>query len=431
MALIKCPQCGKEISDKAVSCPACGFEPGGAGTAVPEAQQEKPDMVICRECGTKFEKGTKACPNCGYPAEDVPQAIQKGNGEIPFFTGAGAKSRPPKQQNILVPCLIAGVCIAVLAFTLGNRSAKQDPSAVTTNAGDDIQEDDAAKTKTSLQPYLAVLGSTLEGYDPSDPSTLEVSATKSFVDNLSKVYVMGYEGTIEHSLSRDSETTIDIMSWESNETATPQEFEQFLQRMNEAYELVVGPIETANADETYSWADYENLCIIYGWHKDDKIQLMWKLDPDYINGLRGTKQEQANKTDSAAASKGTAKSSDSFFSPDAKVSSNVFTLPEEISSAKSATTGEKNALERAKKYLDYSAFSYSGLIDQLEYEGYTNQEATYAADNCGADWNVQAEKRAEKYMEYSSFSRSGLIDQLEYEGFTHSQAVHGAESVGY
>lgn len=26
MALIKCPECGREISDKAVSCPSCGFQ---------------------------------------------------------------------------------------------------------------------------------------------------------------------------------------------------------------------------------------------------------------------------------------------------------------------------------------------------------------------------------------------------------------------
>ncbi|MDE5803214.1 MAG: zinc-ribbon domain-containing protein [Lachnospiraceae bacterium] len=25
MALIKCPECGKEISDKASSCPGCGY----------------------------------------------------------------------------------------------------------------------------------------------------------------------------------------------------------------------------------------------------------------------------------------------------------------------------------------------------------------------------------------------------------------------
>lgn len=33
-------------------------------------------------------------------------------------------------------------------------------------------------------------------------------------------------------------------------------------------------------------------------------------------------------------------------------------------------------------------------------------------------------------MEYSAFSRSGLIDQLEFEGFTSEQAEHGATSVG-
>jgi hypothetical protein len=95
------------------------------------------------------------------------------------------------------------------------------------------------------------------------------------------------------------------------------------------------------------------------------------------------------------------------------------------------TLGQKNALEAATSYLDYSAFSYSGLIDQLEYEGYTTDEATYAADNCGADWNEQAALCAQSYLDYSSFSRSGLIEQLEYEGFTTTQAEYGAKAVGY
>ena len=81
--------------------------------------------------------------------------------------------------------------------------------------------------------------------------------------------------------------------------------------------------------------------------------------------------------------------------------------------------------------MDYTAFSYSGLIDQLEYEKFTTEEATYGADNCGADWNEQAAKSAESYLNYTSFSRDGLIDQLEYEGFTHEQAVYGAEANGF
>lgn len=95
------------------------------------------------------------------------------------------------------------------------------------------------------------------------------------------------------------------------------------------------------------------------------------------------------------------------------------------------TMGERNALGKAKEYLDVIAFSYSGLIEQLEYNGFSKEEATYGADNCGADWNEQAAKKAAEYLNVMSFSKSGLIEQLEYNGFTHDQAVYGVEAVGY
>lgn len=95
------------------------------------------------------------------------------------------------------------------------------------------------------------------------------------------------------------------------------------------------------------------------------------------------------------------------------------------------TMGEKNALDKAKSYLNIMAFSYSGLIEQLEYEGFSTAEATYGADYCGANWNEQAAKKAASYLDIMSFSRQGLIEQLEYEGFTHEQAVYGVTQVGY
>ena len=104
---------------------------------------------------------------------------------------------------------------------------------------------------------------------------------------------------------------------------------------------------------------------------------------------------------------------------------------QDTSQANSATLGEKNALSKAKSYLSYSAFSYKGLVEQLEFEGFSNQEATDGADNCGADWNEQAAKKAKSYMSYSSFSKNSLIEQLEFEGFTKEQAQYGATSVGY
>ena len=54
----------------------------------------------------------------------------------------------------------------------------------------------------------------------------------------------------------------------------------------------------------------------------------------------------------------------------------------------------------------------------------------YAADNCGADWNEQAAKKAQDYLDIMAFSRQGLIDQLQFEGYTYEQAVYGVNQVG-
>ncbi|MCL2147193.1 MAG: Ltp family lipoprotein [Synergistaceae bacterium] len=95
------------------------------------------------------------------------------------------------------------------------------------------------------------------------------------------------------------------------------------------------------------------------------------------------------------------------------------------------TLSQKNAVQKAKDYIEYSAFSYDGLVAQLEYSKFSEEDAIYGADNCGADWFEQAAKKAKSYMEYSSFSREGLIDQLIYSKFTREQAEYGADSVGF
>lgn len=94
------------------------------------------------------------------------------------------------------------------------------------------------------------------------------------------------------------------------------------------------------------------------------------------------------------------------------------------------TVSQQNALRTAESYLSFTAFSHSGLVDQLEFEGYSTEDAMFAADHCGADWNEQAAQCAENYLDFMGFSRSGLIDQLLFEGFTQEQAEYGVNAVG-
>ena len=98
-----------------------------------------------------------------------------------------------------------------------------------------------------------------------------------------------------------------------------------------------------------------------------------------------------------------------------------------VSPAQAATAGQRNALSKAKSYLSHMAFSKSGLVEQLEYEGFSRSDARWAVARVRVSWNAQAVKKAKSYLSHMAFSRQGLIEQLEYDGFTHSQAVYGVK----
>ena len=53
MAIIKCPECGRQISDKAPACPNCGVPIAGK-------------IVKCPQCGEIYFKDQEMCPNCHH-----------------------------------------------------------------------------------------------------------------------------------------------------------------------------------------------------------------------------------------------------------------------------------------------------------------------------------------------------------------------------
>lgn len=53
MAMIKCPECGHQISDKAPVCPNCGVEIAGK-------------IMKCPQCGEIYFKEQEMCPNCHH-----------------------------------------------------------------------------------------------------------------------------------------------------------------------------------------------------------------------------------------------------------------------------------------------------------------------------------------------------------------------------
>lgn len=101
MALIKCPNCGKEVSDKASKCIQCGHE---------FVHQEK---RFCSECGTVIPDDVTQCPNCGCPIEDISKQD---------ITSGSINQTVGKKKNLAVIILpiVAVVLIAVVGVIFYN-----------------------------------------------------------------------------------------------------------------------------------------------------------------------------------------------------------------------------------------------------------------------------------------------------------------------
>lgn len=94
------------------------------------------------------------------------------------------------------------------------------------------------------------------------------------------------------------------------------------------------------------------------------------------------------------------------------------------------SVSQQNAVRSAESYISMMAFSKTGLIEQLEFEGYSKEDATFAVEGLNVDWKQQAVKSAENYLDMMGFSRQGLIDQLVFEGYTTEEATFGVDQVG-
>lgn len=167
----------------------------------------------------------------------------------------------------------------------------------------------------------------------------------------------------------------------------------------------------------------------YDMTSEERTLITQFLDTEFDKLPDELKQEYQAKYDSAKASKeeGVAK-----IQAEEQAKKEAEAKAEEERKAKQIADKENaNAINTAKQYLDYSGFSRQGLIKQLEFEGYPTESATYAVDNCDANWNEECAETAQNYLDYSSFSRDGLYQQLQFEGFTDEQIQYGLSAVGY
>ena len=124
MAIIKCPECGHQISDRAPVCPSCGVEIAGK-------------ITRCPQCGEIYFKDQDVCPNCHHAnlsarESDVSGSIQKPTSAastIPVApqqedatTGKEAPAPKKKSHAALIISFVLALIICAISFYFYNQA---------------------------------------------------------------------------------------------------------------------------------------------------------------------------------------------------------------------------------------------------------------------------------------------------------------------
>lgn len=377
MSLIQCPECGKEISDHAEKCPNCGYPINGNGAEQIHNQSTYVHPVTVRAYNQKPKQSTLGLI-----------ALLLSLLGCTFWLGAILaiidlrKKDDKKKTGSIAALVFSGIYLLAICFAVVNKDSDTSQNSNSTQyISSEVQETVSDKTNTEVKS------------DDKEEKTDYIEITSTDL----------------------------IDAYNENQVKCKQMYDGKKLKVSGT----VKSVGTDIMDDVYVCLDHDTEMVFVGiqcYAKDESTenQIAELQEGDFItvvgDGECGSMSFSLRNTEIVEVS---------------SVGNQDENSDEETSADNDITTGQRNALKSAKDYLDFEAFSYNGLIEQLEYEQYSHEDAVYAADNCGADWNEQAVKSAESYLNFTSFSKDGLIEQLEYEGFTHEQAVYGAEQNGY
>ena len=117
MAMVSCPECGQEISDKAKKCIHCGR------VLIEEVVPKK----FCAECGKEISADAQECPFCGCPVEqEKPEEI--------VAAQVALKVKKNKKPLLVVAAIAVVLAIGGLILNVMGSTLNEDEQLAYQNA---------------------------------------------------------------------------------------------------------------------------------------------------------------------------------------------------------------------------------------------------------------------------------------------------------
>lgn len=316
MALIKCPECGHSVSEKAPTCPSCGVEIAGKVTR-------------CHQCGQLYFSNQPVCPNCKHntPQAETPAKPATATPTPPTTMDARPAANPQPAKKKGRGTLVAAFIIALIAVGAGYyfyhtaqsgdeaeayeyAIASSDPDVLQSYLDTYVDADPAHRD--SIQSHLARLQmadtewtnavvsgskSALEAYMAKYPNSAHTAEANQKIDSIDWGAAMaddtenGYQAYINnHPNGNYIDDANDAMRSLKAKTVQPEEkelvvtlFKHFFQSINTKNEDGIASTVASFLNSFLGKNDATKEDVITFMHriyKNDISGMLWRLGDD-------------------------------------------------------------------------------------------------------------------------------------------------------
>lgn len=218
MAIIKCPECGHQVSDQAKTCPSCGIEIAGK-------------ITKCPECGDVVFNDSDECPNCHHPL-NIPEVKPQPVTPRPEVTAEQETSPAKGGMKRTYVVLIVSFVVALLAVFVSLYFYKTTQDK---NEMDAYENAMASSEPAVLQNFLDVYTGAPQEHCDSIAAHLEQlrkvdtewdNAVRSGSKTALERYIQLHPGSIHVTEAR---LKIDSLDWLAATAAdTPEAYQAYI-----------------------------------------------------------------------------------------------------------------------------------------------------------------------------------------------------------
>lgn len=233
-------------------------------------------LLKCPDCGKEVSSKAERCPNCGCPIDDIINSSEAKSDDIAITTpkenyDKTAKSQKKTTRNVIIICGIVVIIVIAVMCTifLGSRKAQKEETGAET----------LKKETECIDFYESLLGRKLQ----EDKSLALQESDRTKMENVS---LFGIIGDVTFSIPKENQTEVVGVTWTSKESCDDKSAISLLHGLEKIYgkhKQLENISDVQGSNYNYfvnshgilNWEE-DGISAMCGYDENNKIVLNWE-----------------------------------------------------------------------------------------------------------------------------------------------------------